>query len=122
MGTYSLGSRLREVVGGKEVSGNAGVETSVPVVCGVRDGVLETAGVLETQVELATLGLVCLSGSGANVCLECIKTKGDDLIIIRIVGLRVFEQVLTVLSGDKVVETDPCGHPLPEEEAESMVI
>jgi hypothetical protein len=80
--TYSLAGVLREVVGGNELACDALVETRPAVVCSIYDGVLETAGVLEVQVELASLGSVGLDGAGANVGLELVEAVGDDLGVV----------------------------------------
>jgi len=53
-----LAGVLREVVGRDEGSGYAFVEARPAVVGGVYDGVLEAAGVLQVQVELAVLAAV----------------------------------------------------------------
>ena len=53
------------------------------MVGGIDHGVLESTWVLQTQMKLALLGLVCLLGCGANVGLESIKTKGHDLEMVR---------------------------------------
>jgi hypothetical protein len=52
------------------------------VVGSVDDGVLEAAGVLEVQVQLAGLGSFGSCGAGADVRLELVEAVGDDLGII----------------------------------------
>ena len=79
---YGLSSVLGEVVRGDEVTGHALVQTSPAVVGRVDNGVLETAGVLEVQVELAVLGAVCGGGAGADVGLELIEAVGNDLRVM----------------------------------------
>ena len=54
-----LASVLREVVGRDEGPGYAFIEARPAVVGGVYHGVLEAAGVLQVQVELAVLAAVC---------------------------------------------------------------
>jgi hypothetical protein len=49
------------------------------VVGRVHNGVLEAAGVLEVQVQLAVLGLVGRGDTGANVRLELIEAVSNDL-------------------------------------------
>jgi hypothetical protein len=49
------------------------------VVGGVNNGVLETTGVLEVQVELAVLAAVGGGGARANVGLELIEAISNDL-------------------------------------------
>lgn len=45
----------------------------------VYDGVLETAWVLEVEVELAVFAAVGGDGAGADVGLELVEAVGDDL-------------------------------------------
>ena len=52
------------------------------MVGGVDDGVLEAAGVLEVQVQLAGLGAVGLHGAGADVGLEFVEAVGDNLRVV----------------------------------------
>jgi hypothetical protein len=68
--TYGLTRILREIVTRHKLAGDASVHTSPAMVCSLNDGILETTGVFEVQVELAILGVVRLHGVGANVCLE----------------------------------------------------
>jgi hypothetical protein len=49
------------------------------VVGRVHNGVLEAAGVLEVQVQLAVLGLVGRGDAGADVRLELIEAVSNDL-------------------------------------------
>lgn len=49
------------------------------MVGGVDDGVLETSGVFEVQVQLAVLAAVSGGGAGADVGLELIEAVSDDL-------------------------------------------
>jgi hypothetical protein len=65
--TNCLGSRLRKVVGGEESSGDGGVETCIPVVSSVRDGVLETTWVLQREMELTLFRLLRWGKSWADV-------------------------------------------------------
>lgn len=77
--TYGLAGILREVVGGDEAAGDAIVHACPAVVGGVDNGVLEAAGVLEVQVELAVLGLLRRGDGRANVRLELIEAISNDL-------------------------------------------
>lgn len=77
--SYGGARVLREVVGGQEGAGDAFVQTGPAVVGGVDDGVLESTGVLEVQVDLAVLAAVGGNGAGANVGLELIESISDDL-------------------------------------------
>jgi hypothetical protein len=84
-----LAGVLAEVVGRDEVSGYAFVEARPPVVGCVYDGVLETAGVLEVEVQLAVLGAVGGGGAWADVCLELVEAVSDDLRVCEWVVLTV---------------------------------
>jgi hypothetical protein len=77
--SYGSTSILGEVVGGDEATGHTIVQTSPAVVGGVDNGVLEAAGVLEVEVQLAVLGLVGRGNAGANVRLELIEAVSNDL-------------------------------------------
>lgn len=96
------------------------------MVGGVDDGVLESAGVLETEVDLALLGFVGLCCGGADVGLEGVEAEGYDLVGVSIgiflgeglemgTWLGIGMGVLTVRSGEMVLETEPCGHPFPDD-------
>lgn len=78
-GTYRCCCILREKVGGVKGTRHSLVELSIPVIGRLNDGELESAGVLQIQVQLAVLGLVRSSEAWANVCLETIETKSNDL-------------------------------------------
>ena len=70
--TY-LSSLTREVVGGLEGAGDARLDGRVATVIGRQDRVLEAAGVLEVDVELAILALLgdCdARADGSNVRVE----------------------------------------------------
>lgn len=82
MRTHGLASILREVVGSDKATSDTGVKTSPAVVGSINNSVLEAAGVLEVQVELAVLALVGGLGAGADVGLEGIETISDDLEIL----------------------------------------
>lgn len=77
--TYSLASILGEVVGRDEAPSHTVIQTRPAVVGGIDNGVLEAAGVLEVQVELAVLGLLRRGDAGANVRLELIEAISNDL-------------------------------------------
>ena len=47
---------------------------------GVDDGILKSAGVVETQVQFAGLGFILDGLAWTNVCLERVKTERDDLL------------------------------------------
>lgn len=76
-------SVLREVVCRVEGAGDALVELSVAVVGALDDRELESTGVLEVQVELAVLGPLGRVEAGADISLEAVKAKGDDLFFGR---------------------------------------
>jgi hypothetical protein len=76
---YGLGCGLGEEVSGQKISCNTRIESCIAVVGGIYNGILETAWVLQVQVDLASFGLVCLGSRGTNVCLERIKTKCYNL-------------------------------------------
>lgn len=72
-------SVLAEEVGAGELAGDALVELCPAVVDAAEDGELVATGVLEVQVQLAVLVAVGAGVSRADVGLEAIKAKGDDL-------------------------------------------
>ena len=74
-----LAGVLAEVVRRDEAAGYAGVETCPAVVGGFDNGVLETAGVLEVQVQLAVLGAVGGRSAGADIGLEGVEAVGYNL-------------------------------------------
>jgi hypothetical protein len=88
-GGLRLAGVLAEVVGRDEVSGYAFVETSPPVVGSIHDGVLETARVLEVEVQLAVFGAVGGGRARADVCLELVEAVSDDLRVCEWVVLTV---------------------------------
>lgn len=69
-------------------------------------------------MELAVLGLLGGADAGSDVGLEAIEAEGDNLPGISELASRMRFRVgaaqLTVLSGEMLVDTDPCGHPFPE--------
>jgi hypothetical protein len=77
--SYSGAGVLGEVVRGDEAACHALVEACPAVVGRVHNGVLEAAGVLEVQVQLAVLGLVGRGDTGADVRLELIEAVSNDL-------------------------------------------
>lgn len=77
-----LRSSLREEVRGDEGPCDTWIETSPSVVSRVDYGVLESTGVLQTEMDLALLGLVGLLGGRADVSLEGIKAKCHDLVAV----------------------------------------
>ena len=121
LGRGGVAGRLAEVVGRVEGAGHAALELSVAVVRAVDDGELEAAGVLEVQVELAVLGLLGRVVAGSDVGLEAVEAEGNDLAeTVSSNGpkqVSTCSSVLTVLSGEMLVETVPCGQPLPEKVA-----
>jgi hypothetical protein len=56
------------------------------VVGRVHNSILEAAGVLQLQVELAVLGVIRLRRSGTDVGLELVEAVGDDGLVGRGVG------------------------------------
>jgi len=71
---------LREVVGCDEGTSYAFVEARPAVVGCIDNGILETAWVLEVEVELAVLGAVGGSCAGADVGLELVEPVRYDLV------------------------------------------
>jgi hypothetical protein len=45
----------------------------------IQNSILESTGILEVQVQLASLGVIGLLCPGPNVCLESIETVRDNL-------------------------------------------
>lgn len=78
--THGSSGVLGKVVGRVESTSDTSLELRVAVVRGLDDGELETAGVLEVQVQLAVLGLVSGARAGSGVHLEGVETESDDLI------------------------------------------
>ena len=74
-------SILREVVGRVESTGDAGFQLGIAVVGRLHHRELEASGVLQVQMELAVLGPVGHRGAWADVRLEGIESKGDDLLL-----------------------------------------
>lgn len=112
---------LREEIRREKGARHARVQLGVPVVRRLDDGVLEAAGVLEVEVDLAVLAAVRLRRARSDVGLKTIEAESDDL---QEKPLSVFtdekgpkDWILTVRSGDTSLVTVPCGHPLPEVEA-----
>ena len=70
MDAYGLASILREVVAGEELAGHASVHAGPAVVRSFNNGILEATRVLQVQMKLTVLGVICLSGAWADVCLE----------------------------------------------------
>jgi hypothetical protein len=70
---------LREVVGGQEGPGNAGIKLGIAVVGGIDNSKVEAAGVLQAQVDLALLSVVGDSGSWSDVGLEAVESKRHNL-------------------------------------------
>jgi hypothetical protein len=79
LGRGGGGRALAEVVGAIEGARDARVQLRVAVVGAVDHGELEPTRVLEVQVELAVLGLLGRVVAGADVGLELVEAKGDDL-------------------------------------------
>lgn len=73
-----LSSLSREVVGGLLFASNTGIECSVSTVVGGEDGVLEAAGVLEVQVELAVLAALGDGNAGADGGDVGVEDEGHD--------------------------------------------
>jgi len=69
---------LREVVARQKVGTDAVVESNVTVICRSHQGDLETARVVEVEVELAGLLLVLGFGSRADDSLELVEAECDD--------------------------------------------
>lgn len=80
--SYGLASILGEVVGRDEASGYAVIKTRPAVVGSIENGVLETTGVLQVQVQLAVLAAVGRDGAGADVRLELIEAVSNDLLSV----------------------------------------
>jgi hypothetical protein len=69
---------------GKEIRGDEGprdtiIESSPSVVCCVKACEVQAPRIVQAQMDLALLRLVCLSSGRANVGLEGIETKGHNL-------------------------------------------
>ena len=83
--TY-LSSLTREVVGGLEGAGDALLDGRVTTVVGRQDGVLEAARVLEVDVELAVLALLCHADAGTDGGNVRVEDQGDDAAVVGDLG------------------------------------
>lgn len=78
-----LGSLSREIVGGLEETSDTLLDGGIATVIGRHDGVLETSGVLEVDIELAVLALLGdrdTRTDGRNVRIE---NESDNGTVIR---------------------------------------
>jgi hypothetical protein len=81
-----LSSLTREVVGGLQGPGDALLNGRVTAVVGRQDGVLEPAGVLEVDVQLAILALLGDGNAGANRGDVGVEDEGDNTAVTRDLG------------------------------------
>lgn len=76
----------REVVGGLEGTGDAGLDGGITTVVGGQDGVLEASWVLNIDVELAVLALLGNGNAGADRRNVRVEDQGDDATVIGELG------------------------------------
>lgn len=75
-----LGGKLtaREVVGGLLTASHSLVDIDIATVHGAENAVLETAGILKLDVQLAVLAVLGDSNSRADGCDESIENEGES--------------------------------------------
>jgi hypothetical protein len=94
-----------EVVGGLESSSDASLDGSIATVIGRQDRVLEAAGVLNVDIELAVLALLSHGNAGADGRDVRIEDQGDDAAVIGELGSHSSlgasgATILNALDGD----------------------